>query len=202
MGVKERRERQKQAVRQEILDAARELFIKDGYENVTMRKIAEKIEYSPTTIYLHFNDKADLVRFLCEEAFVKLVDMFEKLGEDMSDPLLALKRCGRAYVDFGLKYPNDYKVTFMIALKPTAPEDYLREDSMGMRAYGYLRKIVEECIRQGKFKNAELESTTQSMWIVVHGITSLIIAHPDFPWADREHVIDQTIDKIIAGFAA
>ena len=202
MGVKERRERQRQAVRQEILDAARELFIKDGYENVTMRKIAEKIEYSPTTIYLHFNDKADLVRFLCEEAFVKLVDMFEKLGEDLSDPLLALKRCGRAYVDFGLKYPNDYKVTFMMALKPVAPEDYLREDSMGMRAYGYLRKIVDECIRQGKFKNAELESTTQSMWIVVHGITSLIIAHPDFPWADREHVIDQTIDKIIAGFAA
>ena len=154
MGVKERRERQKQAVRQEILDAARELFIKDGYENVTMRKIAEKIEYSPTTIYLHFNDKADLVRFLCEEAFVKLVDMFEKLGEDLSDPLLALKRCGRAYVDFGIKYPNDYKVTFMMALKPTAPEDYL------------------------------------------------IIAMPDFPWADQEHVIDQTIDKIIAGFAA
>lgn len=202
MGVKERRERQKQAVRQEILDAARELFIKDGYENVTMRKIADKIEYSPTTIYLHFNDKADLVHFLCEEAFVKLVDMFEKLGEDLSDPLLALKRCGRAYVDFGLKYPNDYKVTFMVALKPVAPEDYLREDSMGMRAYGYLRKIVDECIRQGKFKNAELESTTQSMWIVVHGITSLIIAHPDFPWADQERVIDQTIDKIIAGFAA
>ncbi len=200
MGVKERRERQKQAVRQEILDAARELFIKDGYENVTMRKIAEKIEYSPTTIYLHFNDKADLVRFLCEEAFVKLVDMFEKLGEDLSDPLLALKRCGRAYVDFGLKYPNDYRVTFMMSLKPQTPEDYLREDSMGMKAYGYLRKIVEECIRQGKFKGAELESTTQSMWITVHGITSLIIAHPDFPWADQEHVIDQTIDRIIAGF--
>jgi len=200
MGVKERRERQKQAVRQEILDAARELFIKDGYENVTMRKIAEKIEYSPTTIYLHFNDKADLVRFLCEEAFVKLVDMFEKLGEDLRDPLLALKRCGRAYVDFGLKYPNDYRVTFMMSLKPQTPEDYLREDSMGMKAYGYLRKIVEECIRQGKFKGAELESTTQSMWITVHGITSLIIAHPDFPWADQEHVIDQTIDRIIAGF--
>lgn len=200
MGVKERRERQKQAVRQEILDAARELFIKDGYENVTMRKIAEKIEYSPTTIYLHFNDKADLVRFLCEEAFVKLVDMFEKLGEDLRDPLLALKRCGRAYVDFGLKYPNDYRVTFMMSLKPQTPEDYLREDSMGMRAYGYLRKIVEECIRQGKFKGAELESTTQSMWIVVHGITSLFIACPDFPWAGQEHVIDQTIDKIIAGF--
>jgi AcrR family transcriptional regulator len=200
MGVKERRERQKQAVRQEILDAARELFIKDGYENVTMRKIAEKIEYSPTTIYLHFNDKADLVHFLCEEAFVKLVDMFEKLGEDLSDPLLALKRCGRAYVDFGLRYPNDYRVTFMMSLKPPSAEDYLREDSMGMKAYGYLRKIVEECIRQGKFKGAELESTTQTMWITVHGITSLIIAMTDFPWADQEHVIDQTIDKIIAGF--
>ena len=202
MGVKERREREKLAVRKEILDAARELFIKEGYESVSMRKIADKIEYSPTTIYLYFDDKAQLVHSLCEEAFVKLVNMFETLGGDLSDPVSALKKCGRAYIEFGLKYPNDYKVTFMLNLRPDkSPEEYLREDSMGMRAYGYLRKIVEECVRQGKFPGADVETTTQTVWIVVHGVTSLLIAHPKFPWVDREHLIDFTIEKIVNGLS-
>ncbi|HET7288842.1 MAG TPA: TetR/AcrR family transcriptional regulator [Thermodesulfobacteriota bacterium] len=202
MGVKERREREKLAVRKEILDAARELFLKEGYESVSMRKIADKIEYSPTTIYLYFDDKAQLVHSLCEEAFVKLVKMFETLGGDLSDPVSALKKCGRAYIEFGLKYPNDYKVTFMLNLRPDkSPEEYLREDSMGMRAYGYLRKIVEECVRQGKFHGADVETTTQTVWIVVHGVTSLLIAHPKFPWVDRECLIDFTIEKIVNGLS-
>jgi AcrR family transcriptional regulator len=200
MGVKERREREKQQVRKEILDAARELFIKEGYENVSMRKIAEKIEYSPTTIYIYFDDKAELVHNLSEEAFVKLVEMFETLGGDLSDPVAALKKCGRAYIEFGLKYPNDYKVTFMLNLRPDkAPEEYLREDSMGMRAYGYLRKIVEECVRQGKFPGADVETATQTLWMVVHGVTSLLITHPNFPWTDKERLIDFTLEKITDG---
>lgn len=73
MGVQERRAREKKELRQEILDAAREMFVRDGFENVSMRKIAEKIEYSPTTIYLYFQDKADLLDCLCEETFTRLV---------------------------------------------------------------------------------------------------------------------------------
>lgn len=200
MGVKERREREKQQVRQEILDAARELFIKEGYENVSMRKIAEKIEYSPTTIYLYFEDKAELVHSLCEEAFVKLMEMFETLGGDLSDPVDALRKCGRAYIEFGLRYPNDYKVTFMMNLRPDkAPEEYLREGSTGMQAYGYLRKIVEECVRRGSFRDTDVEAATQTVWLVVHGATSLLIAHPNFPWVDREKLIGFTLEKITDG---
>jgi len=69
MGVQERRAREKKELRQEILDAARDLFVREGFENVSMRKIAEKIEYSPTTIYLYFQDKADLLDCICEETF-------------------------------------------------------------------------------------------------------------------------------------
>ena len=60
MGVKERREREKESLRQDILDVAREMFATEGYESVSMRKIADKIEYSPTTIYLYFKDKNEL----------------------------------------------------------------------------------------------------------------------------------------------
>ncbi len=73
MGVTERRERERVEIRQKILDAARELFATEGYERVTMRRIAEAIEYSPTTIYHHFEDKDDLVNALCEKAFSALL---------------------------------------------------------------------------------------------------------------------------------
>src|ERR687885_1755275 len=81
MGVQERRAREKQELRQEILDAARELFIREGFENVSMRKIADKIEYSPTTIYLHFQDKADLLDCICEETLGKLQQRLAAIGE-------------------------------------------------------------------------------------------------------------------------
>src|SRR5215216_6461878 len=98
MGPKQRREREKETLRQEILDAARDLFVTEGYQNVSMRKIAEKIEYSPTTIYLYFRDKADLLFQICEETFSSLLSTLEAIGEDEADPVASLKRGMRAYV--------------------------------------------------------------------------------------------------------
>ena len=92
MGVKERRARQKKFLRQEILDAASELFVRDGYENVSMRRIADKIEYSPTTIYIYFKDKAELLEQVCKETFGRLVRRLSKIMEQPGDPVERLKR--------------------------------------------------------------------------------------------------------------
>src|SRR5438128_3863248 len=73
MGIIERRERERGEVRRKILDAAHDLFAREGYDRVTMRRIADAIEYSPTTIYNHFEDKDDLVQSLCEEDFARLL---------------------------------------------------------------------------------------------------------------------------------
>src|SRR3977135_3730898 len=137
MGTQQRRAREKEALRQEILDAARELFVKEGYENVSMRRVAEKIEYSPTTIYLYFEDKASLLYAICEETFAKLAKRMERIARDSGEPCEALRAVCRAYVYFGLKYPNHYKLTFIN--HPQHPKDdkrHLREESMGMKAYG------------------------------------------------------------------
>ena len=72
MGVKERREREKSETRDKILDAARELFVTEGYEGVSMRRVAEKIEYSPTAIYVYFADKNELFHELCRQDFQHL----------------------------------------------------------------------------------------------------------------------------------
>jgi AcrR family transcriptional regulator len=203
MGVKERRERQRAALRQEILDAARELFVREGFENVSMRRVAEKIEYSPTTIYLHFKDKADLLFCLCEETFAKLVSTFKAIGEDLRDPLDCLKKGLRAYVDFGLRHPNHYKVTFIV--HPEFHEDqerFLHEETMGMKAFNYLRMMVEECVKQKKFRKVDVEMASQALWAAVHGVTSLLIVHPDFPWVQKSKLIDTVIDTMIEGLKA
>ena len=86
MGTKERREREKEEIRQKILDAARELFVQEGYDAVSMRKIAEKIEYSPTAIYLHFKDKRSVLIALCDEDFLRLARELQKIGRVEDGP--------------------------------------------------------------------------------------------------------------------
>src|SRR5215831_3404772 len=200
MGVKERKLRQKKFLRQEILDAARELFVNEGYENVSMRRVAEKIEYSPTTIYLYFEDKASLLYAICEETFAGLCKHMESIRNAGDDPVDSLRRGCRAYVDFGLQYPNHYKLTFIN--HPQHPRDekrHLREESMGMKAYGNLRAGVEACITAKKFRETGVEAATQMMWAGGHGITSLLISMPDFPWVEKDELIDLMIDTLIDG---
>ncbi len=198
--VKERRAREREQLRQEILDAARDLFIREGYESLSMRRIAEKIEYSPTTIYLYFKDKSDLLYNLCEETFARLVREFKGLEQESSDSVVCLRKGLRAYVEFGLKYPNHYRVTFMSPAEPEAKSDkYLNPNSMGMKAFGFLPRLVGEAVRQGKFRNVDVLITSQALWAAVHGVTSLLIAHRKFPWTDKGKVIDHLIDTLLAG---
>src|SRR3954468_3490798 len=93
MGTKERREREKTEVREKILDAARNLFVSEGYESVSMRKIAEAIEYSPTAIYVHFKDKAELMQQLCEHDFRSLAHVFQDLNQ-IADPIERIRQHG------------------------------------------------------------------------------------------------------------
>src|SRR5215472_617579 len=112
MGIQERREREKQEVRKKILDAARELFAREGYEAVTMRRIADRIEYSPTAIYLHFKDKETLIRELCANDFRELAHAFARIAQE-PNPIERLRKLGLAYVGFAIDYPNHYRLMFM-----------------------------------------------------------------------------------------
>src|SRR3974390_1868210 len=158
MGVKERKARQKKFLRQEILDAASELFVKDGYENVSMRGIAEKIEYSPTTIYLYFKDKAELLEQVCHETFARLSTHLTRILEQPGDPVERLKRGLVAYVNFGLENPHHYRATFMMPIPEGFDDKKLSQpDSPGMQAFDFLRRCVFDCVAAGKFRSNDAE---------------------------------------------
>src|SRR6185503_3035401 len=100
---------EKEDVQRRILDAARELFATVGYEAVTMRQIAERIEYTPTAIYFHFRDKGELFRRLCQEDFGKLEARFKVLAR-VGDPVERLRMLSRAYIAFALDHPHHYRL--------------------------------------------------------------------------------------------
>jgi AcrR family transcriptional regulator len=113
MASSDRRARHKEQIRREILVAAGELFAQEGYESVSMRRIAQKVEYSPGAIYLYFQDKADLLNQLCEDTFAQLIDHIESRSQAAPDPLSGLLGGTQAYIEFGLSHPAQYIVTFI-----------------------------------------------------------------------------------------
>jgi AcrR family transcriptional regulator len=201
LGVKERRIREKESLRQEILDAARELFIEEGYESVSMRRIAEKIEYSPTTIYLYFQDKAELLNHICAETFEKLIVRLERSRTRFRDPLERIREGLREYVEFGLRNPEHYRVTFMIS-HTHAENQCNQAQAAGFRAFDHLRQCVVECIRAGKFRDVDVDTASQAIWAGIHGLTSLLIANNKFPFVERNKLVSMVIDTMVNGLAA
>jgi AcrR family transcriptional regulator len=187
MGVKERRARERSETRDKILDAARELFVTEGYEGVSMRRVAEKIEYSPTAIYVHFADKQELFHELCQQDYARLAEVFQSSAMS-SDPIERLKQIGSTYTEFGVRYPNHYKFMFMTPHPPHEPDDVDRE-IMGnpeVDAYAFLKWAVQQAIDAGclreELQDAELIS--QTLWAAIHGVISLDIAKCTDPWVD------------------
>ena len=205
MGVKERREREKSEVRDKILDAARELFLTEGYEGVSMRKVADRIEYTPTTIYSYFVDKEDLFRQLCHEDFAKLAEVFQSASIS-ADPVERMRQIGKIYTDFGLRYPNHYKVMFMTP-HPAAELDEVDQEIKGnpeVDAYAFLKATVQQAVDAGAFldeyKDAELIS--QTMWAGVHGVIALHIAKSHDGWVDWRPVeqrVEFMLDAMMFG---
>ena len=194
MGVKERREREKSETRDKILDAARELFVGEGFEGVSMRKVAEKIEYSPTAIYVHFADKEELFRELCHQDYARLAEVFQSSAIS-SDPIERLKQIGASYVDFGTRYPNHYKFMFMTPQPPHELDEVDRE-VMGnpeMDAYAFLKWAVQQALDVGCFREElnDPELISQTLWASVHGVISLQIAKGTDCWVDWRPIRDR-----------
>jgi AcrR family transcriptional regulator len=205
MGVAERHAREKEALRKRIIDAASEIFVSEGYQNVSIRKIAEKIEYAPSTIYLYFRDKQQLLESLAIDTFAGLAAELHAIEEQQPDPLKRLELGIRCYIDFGLRHPNHYLATFSGPAprddngEPTESEAVLQ---IGLQAFGNLRRSIECCMEKGVIRAADPDLTAQSVWMMIHGVTSLLLcadSYPGFPWKSPEELIRHSVELILKG---
>jgi AcrR family transcriptional regulator len=210
MSVAERRAREREELRQKILDQARELFIAHGYEGVTLRKIANAIEYAPGTIYSYFKDKDELLRALCVADWESFEQNFPRSFEP-SKPLDALRGIGAAYVRFALENPNQYRLMFMTPKPPVMKEldDELlaKKGDPARDGYALLRQVVQMAIDANllceHFRDAEV--VAQTVWAGVHGMASLEIAMGGDPWLEwtpREERINAILDVLLRGLVA
>jgi AcrR family transcriptional regulator len=203
LGPRERREREREEIRTKILDAARELFVAEGYEAVTMRRIADKIEYSPTAIYFHFRDKETLLHEICDADFLALAQQFGAAAR-IADPIEKLKATGLAYFRFGMSHPNHYRLMFMTPHPPLGDEHAITKGKPEEDAYAFLKSIVAQAIAEGRFRAelTDVELVSQTVWAGMHGVVSLYIAkcHDDWvEWRTPEARAELMIETLVKG---
>jgi AcrR family transcriptional regulator len=206
MGVTERRAREREEMRTRILDAARNLFATQGYDAVTLRKVADCIEYCPATIYKYFSDKDEMVRALCEEDIAAMMAAFRPSMAELT-PLERLRSFGRAFINMGLEQPNHFRLMFMTPL--LSPDDSLLAEKHAnpeTDSYGLFQTVVQECIDTGVFREdlTDPEFIAQTLWAGLHGVISLHIALGTDPNVNWRPVRERAIylhDLIIAGMS-
>ena len=174
MGIIERKEREREEMRKLILEAAQKLFLTNGFEKVSIRNIADEIEYSPATIYLYYKDKNELFFALHQTAFTKLIEEFAPIAQ-IEKPMDKLTEMGRLYLHFAFENPELYDLMFIMI----APIETLecREDVWedGHQAFGLLQQVVQGCIDTGAIKHTDAEQAALMIWSTVHGFAALLL---------------------------
>ena len=194
-GAPEQRERRrltKAALRDGIMNAAAELFAAEGYDSVSMRKIAKRIGYTPMSIYLHFKDKADLLDCICEQAFVDLYQRHERVDAEIGDPGERLKAGMRAFIDFARQNPSYYRAIFV-----RKGDAMPRRDRIRARTAALKRQQVAAFLGAGASKD-ETEIATQVVMVAENGAATLLTANPG-RWAEPKKVIDAVTETIARG---
>jgi AcrR family transcriptional regulator len=174
MGIPERKEKQKLEIRKLILDASMKLFVEEGFSNVTIRRIADLIEYSPTTVYLYFKDKDEIFFSLHEIGFQKMQELNSNLAT-INNPLLRLHKMGENYLSFGMENPEYYNLMFIEREPMKKLLEMNCEWTNGDAAIGLLKANVSECMEKGYIAKGDAQLVSLSIWSFVHGLVSLAI---------------------------
>ena len=199
VGTAQRRERERTELRERILDAARAIVRREGFAALTIRKIADAIEYAPGTLYLYFENRDAIARELSSEGFRRLLEDFAP-AEKISDPRARLEAIGRAYVRFGMKHPETYRLVFMEDPQLTTAVFKAAGDDPGQRAYRALIEPFEQLRDAGRLRpGADAQALADTLWSVVHGIVSLKLTCPGFPVTPVEPLVDAALRTFLDG---
>lgn len=197
--------------REQILSAARGLFVTEGVDRTSMRAIAAKVGVTPTALYDHFADKAQLMVAIADGFFDLLHDRMQAAVASERDPIKRLRTAGREYVMFGLEHREEYRLLFMsphTEIKRMMPMrarlrvpagDPDADVSRGARAFAVLENLMGDLIAAGEIRKVDKATLAETIWAVVHGIAALRITHDKFDFASLDHVLEMAFDMILNG---
>jgi len=170
MSITERKQKEKQEMRQRILNGARKVFLQNGYEQASMRNIASEISYSAGVIYFHFKDKGEIFQQLHKEGFALLLKQFRVL-DSVKDPFERLKALGSVFIQFAQDNKDYYNLMFLVEepLKNSEESGF----QIAKEAIKYLHDLVVECQQAGRFKDMDPSYLTFMILSATHGICAL-----------------------------
>ncbi|MGH2555083.1 MAG: TetR/AcrR family transcriptional regulator [Actinomycetota bacterium] len=185
-------------LRDQITEVVERLLIETGDEAaVTIRAVADAVGVTPPSVYLHFADKDELLFAVCERHFAELDRVTQEAAAGSEDLLESLALRGRAYIGFGVQHPEQYRILFMG--KPSrTPENFNLERLGDAAAFGHLLEHVITCVQAGLIEGDPLQ-VSLVLWAGVHGVTSLLISKPEFPWPDVNVMADRLCRALVYG---
>ena len=188
-------------IRAAIVTAARRLFETEGYDAVSMRRIAAACGCAAPTLYSLFQSKRDLLRNVWDDVFARLVDTCTADAAPDQPPLEWVRTFGRRYVDYWLAHPDDFRVIFLIEDRPGGPSGrYYVETSQVLSQFEAITAAFRTAVASGALPRAtDASLAAQAYFCVLQGLAGSLITIPEFPWVDRIALVDTALDSFLAG---
>lgn len=187
------------SLKDKIVDAARKVLLSEGYRNLSLRKIAGSIDVSATSIYLHFENKDDLVHTLIGESIERLNRQLEVAAAEPGNPIAKLERLARAYVRFGMKHPREYQIIYLVSSDEMAryPKKKFREARKG---YEIVINVLEEAKKAGLTEGRKPRIAAYTFWAQLHGVMSVVLSKRLDTRIEQNEFIEEAIEHIISGY--
>jgi AcrR family transcriptional regulator len=184
---------EKHDIKKLIKETTTAIFKQEGFDKITMRNIALKINYSPTTIYLYYKNKEELLHDILRDYNSEYETKLARIMCKTLEPREKLLEVMKLYVMHGIEHPEMFKLLSLVFLTSSHPQ----RTSTPNAGYTILKGLVESCMESGYFAPNDPNLVTQSIWMQIYGVASLLIFRPAFNWADSEEITDFTLYRII-----
>ncbi|HEY8571274.1 TetR/AcrR family transcriptional regulator [Phenylobacterium sp.] len=185
--------------RAEILEAAERIFVAEGYDGATIRKIADEVGVSSTALYMHFPDKSCILLEICQGTIGVLLERNREIAAKPLDPVVRVRMMLEAYMRWGLEHPNAYQLVYSAPRPVTAhpwPDDTV---DLSTQCYESFSGVVREIAACGRLRTGTADSAAQAFWMSCHGVVALLTARPRFGWSDQDELIRVTLDALMNG---
>lgn len=187
------------SLKDRIVEAARQVLLSEGYRNFSLRKIARQIDVSATSIYLHFENKDDLVHTLMEEAIERLNNQLHQVADAADSPIEKLEALAYEYVQFALKYKREYQIIHLTSSDEMTryPKEKFRKARKG---YEIVSDVLQEGVKAGIIAEDKPRLAAYTFWAQLHGVMSVVLSKRLDTRIDQQEFIDEAIEHIIDGY--
>jgi AcrR family transcriptional regulator len=187
--------------RAEILEAAERIFVVEGYEGATIRKIADEVGVSSTALYMHFRDKDEILHEICLQSMQALLQQNSEIAARPVDAVTRVRLMLEAYVAMGLGHPNAYWLIYCSPPRPGATSTPATAE-IAAQTYARYSGVVREIAAAGRLRIGDVDSAAQALWAACHGLVTLMIARPKIEWAPAGELTKLTVEGLLHGLIA